>query len=105
MRLPLVISGIIIVLSLCSDWYIYRRLKGLHAKWPSAVHIAVCLLLYIWVAVALLLPRRGGTDNQLLGVMWMLFAYCSVYIPKILFVIFDLIASVPELMHRKRSDG
>lgn len=102
MRLPLVISGIIIVLSLCSDWYIYRRLKGLHAKWPSAVHIAVCLLLYIWVAVALLLPRRGGTDNQLLGVMWMLFAYCSVYIPKILFVIFDLIASVPELMHRKR---
>ncbi len=86
------------------DGYIFRvirkRLKE-SRKW-NIIHISLAALLFIAIGVALLMPRRSGTDGQLLTIMWLLYAYLSVYIPKILFVIIDLIARIPVLFKRRR---
>ena len=50
----------------------------------------------------LLLPAREGNDHMLLTKMWLLFGYLSVYLAQYVGVIFDLIASVPRLLHRRR---
>ncbi|MDE6683989.1 MAG: metallophosphoesterase [Duncaniella sp.] len=58
--------------------------------------------MYLLLLVAVCLPRRSGDNGMLLCVMWVLFAFISVYVGKYLFVVFDLLASIPCLVKRKR---
>lgn len=60
------------------------------------------IVLYALLIVAISLPRRSGDNGMLLSVMWMLYAFVSVYIGKYIFVIFDLLASIPKLFHKHR---
>ena len=52
--------------------------------------------------VAMALPARSGSQQMLAAKMWTLFAYLSVYIPKYIGIIFDLLANVPKLWHKRR---
>jgi len=54
------------------------------------------------LGIALCIPRRSGSDEELRSVMWILFGFFSIYAPKILFTIIDLTASIPVLWRSKR---
>ncbi|MBR6640075.1 MAG: metallophosphoesterase [Muribaculaceae bacterium] len=48
------------------------------------------------------IPRRTGSDSALMSIMWILYGYFSIYLPKILFLIFDSLASIPVLWTKGR---
>lgn len=92
-----------LILNILTDFYLYRiaksRTKGTALK-NIQLYSSVCL--YLFIIVTICLPRRSGDDSELRAIMWMLFAYFSIYIPKYIFIIFDLISLIPELAHHKR---
>ncbi len=104
MRLPFFPMLILLAINLAVDWYIYRvAVRRCKSHVPSRIQLFSAIALYIYIAVTLCMPRRGGSDDVLLTIMWMLFGYFTIYIPKYLFVIIDLLASIPALFHRHRA--
>lgn len=103
MRLPVIMIFICLLLQVATDAYLFfvawqRSRKLFAAKfqlWESAFFL-------IYIVVFLCLPKRGESDAMLQVAMWMLFAYLTVYAGKAVFVVFDLLASLPLLWHRKR---
>ncbi|MDE6135202.1 MAG: metallophosphoesterase, partial [Muribaculaceae bacterium] len=67
---------------------------------PFSLWSSVALALVLVVLVCL--PKRDGSDSDLIGIMWTLYAYFSIYIAKYLFVIVDLIGKLPCLFGRGR---
>lgn len=103
MRLLLLPLIVIIVLNAGIDLYIYKALsQRCRSRRPAVIQAVAASLLLVYIIVTLCLPRRSGDDTTLVTIMWLLFGYVSVYIPKYLFVVIDLLASVPRLWHRKR---
>lgn len=101
MRIPLI--PIILAIALCagSDFIIYKSLSRLKNKLWKYLHLVLAALLYILLFVALALPRREGDNNDLLRVMWMLFTFFSFYAPKFIYVIFSMLARLPQLWHHR----
>ncbi len=104
MRLPLLASLVLFVVNIAVDFYLWRRIRSASRKplWPkvqmiSVIALNVCLLLVIC------LPKRRGSDPGLEWIMWALYAYFSVYIPKCIVVIFDLIGGLPRLWKARRT--
>ena len=103
MRLPILGMLFLLLINLGTDTYIYKKLKKrCNSPFPAKIQLISAVFLYLLLVVTVCLPRRGGSDDALAGVMWLLFGYISVYVAKYLFVIFDLIASIPCLFKRKR---
>ncbi|MDE6509134.1 MAG: metallophosphoesterase, partial [Muribaculaceae bacterium] len=48
------------------------------------------------------MPKRDASNTLLQIQMWMLFAYVAVYLSKTVFILFDLLASLPALWKRCR---
>ena len=106
MRVPLIPLLLFLTVCLACDLYIWRaigtRLRRPLSKKLQWVHIGVSLILYGVLITAMSLPRRSGSDQDLLDIMWMMFTFMSFYVPKTLFCIIDLCASVPKLWKRHR---
>lgn len=104
MRVSIFLLLALLLFNLAVDWYIYRqvthrcrrpKLWGRAELWSA---IICCLLMVAGIIV----PARQGGNQVLLAKMWLIFSYSSVYIPKAVGVIFDLMASVPRLFGHKR---
>ncbi|MCH5346365.1 MAG: metallophosphoesterase [Muribaculaceae bacterium] len=103
MRLPIVMSAIMMAIALLIDVYIYRALKRrFKSLLPARVYAVSACVFIAGLIVAFMLPRSSGNDDTLRAVMWILFTFISIYFAKLIFVIFDLIAAVPRLFRRKR---
>lgn len=103
MRLPLMLLIPLLIASLAVDAYIFiAARRRCRSSVPSRLQAVTALLLYILLIVAFAIPRRSGTDGELLAVMWMLFGYLTVLLSKIVFVVFDLLAAIPLLFHKRR---
>lgn len=103
MRIPYLLLSIVCVLFLVIDIRLYYLLlKRCASKVPARIQLGFAIMCYAVMIVALCMPRRDGSDAQLLSVMWMLFALLSVYVSKGVFVIVDGIASLPRLWHKGR---
>lgn len=107
MRISLILLLILLVFNGLVDWYIYRQLLkrmsgrplfGKIQKWTS-------LALAILLVAAIIVPARSGSSDELLAKMWLLFGYFSVYIPKYIAVLFDLVGGLPRLIHKGRVPG
>lgn len=103
MRLPLAITLITLLLNCGVDAYIAQALRRLRAR-------AAFRTLHLWSAAALTLtlvalaclPKREGSQAELSAIMWALFSYFSIYIPKLLFVICDSAGRLAgRLLHRR----
>lgn len=103
MRFPLVIALVLVVVNFLVDLYIYCALHS-YSRRPlwRRIHLWSSVALFAAVVLVIVLPKRGGSDASLQTVMWTLFAYLSVYIPKYIFVIFDALSRIPFLWHSKR---
>ncbi len=104
MRLPFLTILVVLGISLVVDWYIYvilkKRTKTI--KCPR-VHLCISLALLLCIIVGVSIPRRSGSDDVFMNIMWILYGYATVLLPKIAFVLVDLLASVPCLWKGKRS--
>ncbi|MDE5554585.1 MAG: metallophosphoesterase [Muribaculaceae bacterium] len=103
MRLPLLATLILLIIDVAIDFYLWRRIKRscknpLWAKLQaySAIILNICLLVVICI------PKKKGGDAGLEFLMWSLYAYFSVYVPKYIFCIFDFISAIPKLFRHKR---
>lgn len=103
MRLPLLTVIILALLNTATDLYIYKVLRSRcrNPIWSRIQAVSAVVLLLVLLGIALS-PYRTGSDSWLLATMWLLFSYISVYLAKYIFVVFDLIASLPRLWHGKR---
>lgn len=100
MRIPIVMMVITLLCSLLVDLYIYYDIRRFyHKRKGSGIYLATSVALWIYIIVTLCLPRRG--ENSILPVMWMLYAYLTVYVPKFIYVIVSLIGRIPCLLHRR----
>ena len=108
MRLPLVLILPVLVLNALVDWYICRAVArrctcGRRFWQPFSVWSSVALAIALIVLICL--PKRSGGDAELLSIMWVLYAYFSIYVPKYLYVIIDLIGKIPCLFGGRRIKG
>lgn len=103
MRLPLITILIVLAISLAVDWYIYSILKKRSKNNKcQRVHLYVSLALFLAIIISVSLPRRSGSDDVFMKIMWALYAYATILVPKIAFVLIDLIGSVPMLWRKAR---
>ena len=103
MRLPVVATLVLLFFAIAIDYYLWRRIKNVSSRklWLT-LHVVVSVIFNAGLLLVICLPKRRGGDAGLEMIMWALYTYFSVYIPKFLFVIFDAIAAIPMLWHRKR---
>lgn len=103
MRLPLIATLVLLFFAIAIDYYLWRRIKKVsRRKLWLRIHVVVSIIFNAGLLLVICLPKRRGADAGLELIMWALYTYFSVYIPKFLFVIFDAIAALPLLWHRKR---
>ena len=106
MRIPIIPFLAALAISFVIDFYIFKKAKQrCQSKIPHKIHIWASLLQYILLVVAVFIPMRTGENSILLTKMWCLFAYMTLFIPKLIFVLFDLLESLPKLINRKRFSG
>jgi len=91
MRLPLLPILAVFALGAAADIYIYRRLRCRRApRGLCAAYAAVAVVATLALAGVICMPKRAGDDATLHTIMWTLFAYLSLYLPKYIFVLFSL---------------
>lgn len=104
MRLPLLPILILLIFNLLLDYYLWRRLtRSCHKTILAKIQLTTAIIFNIALIVIICLPKHRGGDTGFDRIMWGLYTYLSVYIPKLIYVILDLIASIPLLWKRKRS--
>ena len=98
MRAPFLALLLILVINAAVDAYIYIAAKKRcrNPLWHN-IQLYTAIALAVAMIVTICLPARTGSDSALLSKMWLLFAYLSVYVPKYLAIIIDLLAHIPNL--------
>ncbi len=93
----------VLSISFLTGWYILAAIRKRHnRKWLRVLHIAVSAS-----AVAGVLPMSfvamGEVSESLFDAeMWMIVYFISIVFSQTLFILFDLIARIPVLFHKKR---
>lgn len=106
MRVPLLPVLIVLIIGLLIDFYIYRRLR--HARTPRGwcwVYVIVSVVLTGGLLAVTVLPKKSADDSGLAFLMWTLFTYLSVYIPKCVFAVFALVQQALGWLCRRRLRG
>ena len=108
MRLHLLLILPILILDILADWYICRAVwrrctRG--ARFWRPVSLWSSIVLGVGLLAAIAWPKKSASDYDLTGLMWFLYCYFSIYVPKYLFIIIDLLGKVPQLWHRRRIKG
>lgn len=104
MRLPLPGIIFLFVVSILVDLYIWLDIRQgkSRSRWTASTIYAVSsIFLWIFLGVTVGLPRRG-LDGGVYAVMWMLTAYLSIYIPKIIYCLFSIFGRIPCVFKGKR---
>ena len=103
MRLPLLPSLVLLFFGVIIDFYIWKRVRSTcrNRLW-SRVQAISAAVLNLGMLLVICLPKRRGADAGLECLMWALYSYFSVYIPKFIFVVFDILAGLPCLWRSHR---
>lgn len=103
MRFLLLPALVALVVNVLIDIYIYCALLSYSRNriWAK-IQACSALLFNAALIVAICLPKRVGDDGMLAAVMWILYAYLSVYIPKMIFFLCDVFSRLPFIWHKHR---
>lgn len=99
MRLPLLPVLVVVIINIFVDYAIYRQIKSSILRKLHVVLSAILLLLIILLAAV---PKKVITNSALLDVMWLLYTYFSVYIPKYISVIFLGFSYIPNIFKKSQ---
>ncbi len=102
MRIPVILAIITLVLSVLIDLGIYRDLrKNLrHPRWEGIYMLVSVVLWMIFIAIYFL-PKRSESSG-IVYLMWLLYAYLSVYLGKITYLLISWIGSIINRISGKR---
>ena len=102
MRIPFVLAAVLLVLSVLVDLYIYRDIKKNAKKtfWPRFYGIS-SVVCWIFVIALWAWPKKSE-DSGIISLMWMIYAYLSVYMAKIVYVVCSLLGSLFRIVFRRR---
>lgn len=106
MRVPLLPVLCLLLAGLAADVYIYLRMRhgGTPRGWCifHAVLATVASLGLLFVCCA---PKKGAGDTGLAVLMWTLYAYLTIYIPKYIVALFMLVQQGLGALLRRRLRG
>lgn len=92
------------VLTLLVDWYILsdvrkasRRPQRRRNSW---IYIATCVPCWALLITAVCLPIRDA-DRSILPVMWLLFAFTSILVSKVVYIFFSLVGRIINIRSRR----
>ncbi|MCH5219001.1 MAG: metallophosphoesterase [Muribaculaceae bacterium] len=106
MRIPYTALLLVILLNGAVDYCIYRWLKKQsRGRIPANIQLWSAIVLLLGLLSLLVLPVQSTTDNVLRALMWVIFFYISIYVPKYIFVLFYGISLIPKLWHSPRIKG
>ncbi len=84
MRLPLIPVVILLVISVIIDWLVFRPVfRKMTSRIPLRVFDIASTLLNIALVTTIIFPKKIGEDAALVSITWLLFAFMSVFFPKI----------------------
>lgn len=94
MRLPVIMMSLLFIMNFCADFIIWRDVKrSFKNRWQTKAVIALLSSIWALLIIAVLSPRRdAGADLQ--PIMWMLYTFLSLFIPKLLYALFSLLSRV-----------
>lgn len=104
MRLPLILIIVLCVIAILTDWYIlkdikkYVSLKRLKA-WRIGYLISM-VLGYGFLIAVISIPVRDESSN-ILPVMWLLYSFLTIYIPKLLYLICSVTGKLISYLYRR----
>lgn len=109
MRIPVLTAVCLILFPILLDLYIFCDIRSYVpqkrrnvAEW---VHGALSLLLWAFIIVVICLPKRAYSE-PIIGTMWMLYAFATVYLAKTVYALSSLIGRlVARIRHRKGMGG
>lgn len=103
MRIPVLTLIIAVLLNLSVDWYIFRFLfSEFRNRIWAKIQLWSALIFALGLVSLFFVPVRDLSDAGLRSLMWIIFIYITVYVPKYIFVIFDVISRIPRLWHGRR---
>ncbi len=91
MRLPAIMMAVVLTISILIDLYIWWDLRQSSRRKRSAhlVYFLSAVACWIWLIVIWALPKRG--ESSVIPLMWMLYAYLSIYLPKLSYCLISLL--------------
>lgn len=106
MRLPLIFTLALLLPALLIDLYIYLRIPkavtlNTHSFKARLWYMFSALITQSLLVLSMCMPKRDG-DASIIPIMWMLYTWFSIYLPKLLFTLFDIAGAIPLLFHRRR---
>ena len=103
MRFPTPLLIILFVLTVFCDLYILRDIRHYvrRKKVWTWIYAILSLLCMAFLIVIVSMPRRSQ-ESDILPIMWMMYTYLSIYIPKAVYVIFSLLGRIPCLWKGRR---
>ncbi|MDE6301811.1 MAG: metallophosphoesterase [Muribaculaceae bacterium] len=106
MRVPLLPVLCVLLVGVLLDCYIYRRMRhaGVRRGWLW-VYVAVAIVVSGALLCVDLWPKKSAGDSSLLVLMWALFTYISVYLPKLVFALVSLVQQLLGRLFRRRLRG
>lgn len=106
MRVPLIPVIILLLVGLLVDWYIYSRMRrdGVSRLWRQ-IYVAVSGLATAAILVVTIAPKKGADDAGLGVLMWTLFSYFTIYIPKFVCALFLVVRQLLGRLMRRRLRG
>lgn len=103
MRLPLTTLIILLFVNLFIDSYTFVALRSyLKNKLWGNISAIISVITTLAFISLFFMPVRTGGDEVVRATMWMIYALISLYVPKYLFFIFDLISRIPQIFHGKQ---
>lgn len=98
---PLIIT---LVFNIACDYYIYVKLaKSFNNRWIKLSHCILSALLFLYIIIAVALPRRTIDNNGLVAIMWMLYSYFTFYVPKYIGILSYWILRIPAAIKKVKS--
>lgn len=99
---------LLMLMSLVVDVYIFFDIRSFAARARRHLYCWIygvsCVLCWALAIVALNMPIRSP-EASILPVMWMLFTYLSIYIPKFIYALISIVGRIVNAIRRKRSRG
>lgn len=102
MRLNILPLLLLLTVNIGIDSYIYRQLKRVfRQRWIPKIHLLVSLAGIAVLAAIMAIPASVKDDSRFMTLMWLLLCYFSIYVPKYIFTVFDLLGKIPLLFKHR----
>ena len=99
MRFQLLTAIVAILVCLLVDLYIYIQLRR-RSHSARVIYTSITSLQYAAIVTSIIMSRLHSPNLTVM--MWLIFGFLTLFFPKIVWILFSLMASLPRLVRRPR---